>query len=139
VSVISKEQAEHCAEALLQVARAESDARLEHRREFRRYPELRGWPASRREALWREAMAATRWNWPVMVVAALVIVPNVVLLSVAALSLAHLKPGTVPYFLCFLTPLGVIAIQRVHGNCAQRYLRSMSQGGSIDRSWREDP
>jgi hypothetical protein len=121
--MISKEQADRCAQALLQVAQAESDARFERRWGFLRNSELSG-TASQRAAVWREAMAATRWEWPVILVAAMVIVPNIALLILAALSLTHLRPGTLPYFLCFLAPLGLIAIQRVHWKCAQRYLRS---------------
>ena len=100
VTVISQDQAERCADALLHVARAESDARLERRRGVHRYPELTAWPVSGR----------------------------------AALLLAHARAATTPYFLGYLTPLGLIAIQRVHWRCARRYLRLRGHRDAIDRA-----
>jgi hypothetical protein len=65
----------------------------------------------------------------VLVALVLVIVPNLVVVVIAALSLAHLRSGSVPVFVCVLAPVGVLAIRRVHAARARWVLRRMGAPG----------
>ena len=68
--------------------------------------------------------------WPVLLSVAVVIVPNLVVLAVGALSLAHLRVGRVRIFIWCMTPLGVLGIRRVHWARTRRYWRSI---GALER------
>jgi hypothetical protein len=116
-----KDQADQAAEALLHGARRGRRAPGN----VPDFPELRAWPAEGRAAVWRGALQATRWDWPVILTIVVAIIPSLVLLVLAALSLSrlHVGHGSLPIFLSLLTPAGILAIRRVQWSRARRYLR----------------
>jgi hypothetical protein len=125
--VLTKDQAQGCAEGLLAAARAESEAKALRRLFWlgASGPELNAWPASRRLAVWREALTATRWEWPVRLGLAAYLIPCIALAVI--LMMPSLRTAKLPIaYLSWLPAVGLLLIQRVHRSCARRYLRSIA-------------
>jgi hypothetical protein len=126
--MISKEQANEAADALLLAERANHPDRQTERLASQ-YPELKAWPESQRLAVWREACAAVAWQRPMVLTVILCTVPSLVLLGLAAWSLAHGRRYPLPYLLPMVAPLGLMAIQFVRRRCVRKALREMSPPG----------
>jgi hypothetical protein len=125
--VLTKDQAQRCADELLEAARAATAAKTARRLRWLggTCPELSAWPVTERLAVWRQALAATQWQRPVVWALAAYLVPCLALAACVLIpNLRALRLPVAP--LSSLPIVGMLLIQQVHRSCARHYLRSMA-------------